>query len=165
MSFARRDGLVVVTTEVAMKFKIGPIGVSYAHQASEIWRGEVFESLETRSVTNGKRETVTARRSAEGVIIEAGSDSKTAPTETAPLTHWNVAALARPLFNPQNGKLLRTTVSRSAPPLPGDPLGSGARWSVRGSGADIDDWYDAGGVWTALRGRLPDRSLMEYRRV
>ena len=31
--------------------------------------------------------------------------------------------------------------------------------------AQIDNWYDEAGVWTALRGRLDDGSTMDYRRL
>ncbi len=165
MTFVTGGGLTTVSCEAAMKFKIGPIGVTYSHTAKELWKGDDFQSVETASLTNGKRESVSARRTAAGVVIQAGSTSKTVAAETAPLSHWNSAVLNGPLFNPQNGKLLKVTASRGAPVLPADsPLPSGARWSLRG-GADIDDWYDANGVWSALRGRLPDRSIMEYRRV
>jgi hypothetical protein len=37
-------------------------------------------------------------------------------------------------------------------------------WAVRGE-AEIDDWYDANGQWQALRGKLDDGSMMEYRRI
>ena len=38
------------------------------------------------------------------------------------------------------------------------------RWSLRGE-SQIDNWYDQGGAWAALRGRLTDGSTMEYRRL
>ena len=37
-------------------------------------------------------------------------------------------------------------------------------WALRGE-ADIDNWYDRAGVWTGLKGRLPDGSTLEYRRA
>jgi hypothetical protein len=40
----------------------------------------------------------------------------------------------------------------------------GDTWSVRGE-AEIDDTYDESGVWTALRGKLKDGSMIEYRRT
>ncbi|MBN9319521.1 MAG: hypothetical protein BGN86_17225 [Caulobacterales bacterium 68-7] len=165
MSFARSGEVTSVSCQAAMKFKIGPLGVEYSHEARELWKDGVFQGLETSSRTNSKRESVSAERTSGGVAIDAGSGPKTAPAQISPLSHWNSAVLDGPLFNPQNGKILKVTVSRTAPLLPGQgATPTGARWSLRGA-AEIDDWYDASGVWTALRGRLPDRSIMEYRRV
>ena len=60
-----------------------------------------------------------------------------------------------PLFNPQNGKLLKvTSPARSSP----------ATGQIRGD-AEIDDYYDASGAWLALKGKLDDGSQVEYRRV
>lgn len=165
MTFLRTAGATTVKTEAAMTFRIGPLKIDYAHEAEERWAGKEFQSLQTTSRTNGKTEQVSARRAAGGVVIEAGSSPRTVSADAAPLSHWNLDALRRPLFNPQTGKLLKATVSQTAAALPGAPPAPGVRWSVRGPGADIDDWYDAAGVWTGLRGRLPDGSLMEYRRV
>jgi hypothetical protein len=31
--------------------------------------------------------------------------------------------------------------------------------------SQIDDWYDSAGEWVALRGKVKDGSVLEYRRV
>lgn len=165
MIFARSGEALTVTTRAAMKFKVGPLGVDYGHQAKETWRGGAFQASESASLTNAKRETVSATRTAAGVEIRTGSGVRVAAAATCPLSHWNVEVFNGPLFNPGNGKLLKVAVSRTASLLPSlSPAPAGARWSLRGQ-AEIDDWYDADGVWTALRARLPDRSIVEYRRV
>jgi hypothetical protein len=165
MTFATTGGALIVTIEAAMRFKMGPLGVTYAHQARETWRDGAFQGLETTSLTNGKRERVSARRAGAEVAVETGAGPRRVPPGAAPLSHWNSAVFDGPLFNPQNGRVLKVSVSRSAPLLPGAaPPPTGARWSLRGQ-AEIDDWYDASGVWSALRSRLPDRSIIEYRRV
>lgn len=165
VSFARSGAVLTVTIQAAMKFKVGPLGIDYALQARETWRGDGFQASEANSTINAKPERVTATRTAGGVEIRTESGVRIAAAATCPLSHWNVESLSGPLFNPGNGKLLKVAVSRTAPPLPSpSPAPAGARWSLRGS-ADIDDWYDSDGVWSALRGRLPDRSVVEYRRI
>ena len=72
-----------------------------------------------------------------------------------------------PLFNPQTGKLLKLSVRQRGPEtiILGDGRSlSAQRVSFTGD-AQIDNWYDEAGVWTALRGRLDDGSTMEYRRL
>ena len=66
----------------------------------------------------------------------------------------------------ETGRNLKVVASRRpgapADPVPGKPPATG--WSLRGE-AEIDNWYDDAGVWLALRGRLPDKSIMQYRRA
>ena len=168
MTFDGSSASPTVTTEVEMTVKLGPVPVfRYRHTAKERWSGGRFASLETRTDANGRARTVVARRTDAGVLIEAGRDRIAAPADAAPLTHWNTSAFADPLFNPQEGKLLRINARRIGtekfPRADGAQV-SAMRWSLRGE-AEIDNWYDASGVWTGLRGKLPDGSTMEYRRL
>ncbi len=154
MGFTRAGDDLTVTTQVAMSVKLGPVPVyRYSHRARELWRGGRFSSLETSTSSNGKVEQVTARRSGDSVAIETLKGMTTAPARASPLTHWNSDAFAGPLFNPQTGSMLKVTANRS-----------GDRWLIRGE-TEIDDSYDEAGVWIGLRGRLKDKSVMEYRRL
>src|ERR1700761_2936823 len=62
MTFDRGDGLVAHTvTELTVT--LGPIALyRYRHEATERWRGERFESLDTQTNDNGKMLQVAARR-------------------------------------------------------------------------------------------------------
>lgn len=158
-----------VAIEAEMLVKFGPIPVfHYHHQATEVWRQGRFESLQSRTTSNGKLESVSARRTAEGVAIArgAGRPAVQAPGEAHPLTHWNMAVLQGPLFNPQTGALVHERAVRSA----GEPLRleggrevSATRYSLSGD-AQIVDWYDEADAWAALKGRAPDGSTVDYRR-
>lgn len=168
MTFSGPAEDVAVRTEVSLLVKLGPVPVyRYTHRALERWRGGRFSSLETTTNGNGRVQTVSARREADAVTIEASGGRIRAPAAALPLTHWKAAALSGPLFNPQEGKLLRLTARRVG--VEQVKLASGAlipatRWSLRGE-SQIDNWYDQGGAWAALRGRLVDGSTMEYRRL
>lgn len=165
MTFSRASGLLRVETRMSAVVRLGPIPVfRYEHSAEEVWRDGRFERLQSATSTNGRREHVLAQRADGAVVIETGAGRVRAPAEAAPLTHWNPAVFQGPLFNPQTGKLLKLSARRSMAALPAPASGQGARWSLRGE-ADIDDWYDVGGVWAALRGKLTDGSTMEYRRA
>ena len=155
MSFAGDPASPTVTTEVRMAVKLGPVPVfRYRHHAVERWTGGRFASLETTTSSNGKAERVSARRTEAGVIIETAKGRITGPAGLRPFTHWNPDVLAGPLFNPQSGKILKVTARR---------VGAN-HWAVRGE-AEIDNWYDEAGVWTALKGKLEDGSRIEYRRA
>ena len=155
MSFAGDPASPTVTTDVRMTVKLGPVPMfRYRHHAVERWTGGRFASLETTTDSNGKAERVSARRTDSGVIIETAKGRITGPAGVRPFTHWNPEVFTGPLFNPQEGKLLKVTARK---------VGAG-QWSVRGE-AEIDDWYDEASVWTALKGKLKDGSMLEYRRA
>jgi hypothetical protein len=153
MTFAGDAGAPVVTTEVSMVVRLGPVPVyRYRHHATERWSAGRFQSLETATDSNGKPQTVSAHRGDGGLVIESAKGRVVGPANAVPFTHWNSDAFADPLFNPQEGKMLKVQVSKA---------GAG-HWAVRGE-AEIDDYYDADGVWRALKGRLKDGSAIEYR--
>ncbi len=168
MTFSGAAEDVAVRTEVSLLVKLGPVPVyRYTHRALERWRDGRFSSLATTTNGNGRLQRVDARRGADAVVIETAAGPIAAPADALPLTHWNAAALGGPLFNPQEGKILRLTARRVGAErikLAGGGVIAATRWSLRGE-SEIDDWYDQGGAWAALRGRLPDGSTMEYRRL
>ena len=168
MRFSRSGAGLLVSTEVEMRVKLGPIPVfRYAHTATERWRDDSFASLTTRTDTNGKVEQVKAEATSSGVAIEGPGGRLTAPATAAPLTHWNAAALEGPLFNPQLGKIMKVRTARAgreSVQLADGRSIQATRWTIRGE-AEIDNWYDAAGAWAGLRGRLEDGSTMIYRRL
>ena len=164
MTFDRSGGAVTVATKVAMTLTVaGLLTVTYAHEAQEHWADGRFQTLETSTDTGGKLEKVSARRTAEGITVERKSGIYRLPADALPLTHWNPQVFAGPMFNPQNGKIMKVTASKGDDPTPSGGRAA-ASWMLSGE-SQVEDWYDDAGVWTALRGRLPDRSTMEYRRV
>jgi len=155
MSFSGPPDALTVVTEAEMTVKLGPVAVfRYRHHAVERWAGDRFAGIETSTDSNGRSQKVVARRSGAGVVIETGRGRIQAPASASPFTHWNPQAFQGPMFNPQDGKLLRVTAVRTSP----------RQWTVRGE-AEIDDFYDEASVWSALRGKLRDGSTMEYRRL
>ncbi len=166
LAFSRAEGGLKATSAVAMTFRLGPVPIyRYEHHAVEQWRGGRFERLDTTTMSNGKAERVTAIRGDQGLHIETAAGVVQAPDAAVPLTHWNAEAMRTPLFNPQTGKMLRVSCFRhSGDRLPAPLSGAATRWTLTGD-AQIEDWYDEDGVWAALRGRLPDHSILEYGRA
>jgi len=167
LSFSGGDQDFVVAIDAVMVVSLGPVPLfKYHHQATETWRGGQFVELQSHTTSNGKQETVSAVRGPDGVTIKTETGVHAMPASAMPLTHWNPRALQAPLFNPQTGAAVRESVSRQ----PGQMarMGDGrmipaTRYTLSGD-AQIVDWYDAGGVWVALRGKAPDGSFLDYRR-
>lgn len=158
-----------VETDASLLVKVGPIPVFHQrHQALETWRDGRFADFRSTTVSNGRREQVTASRTAAGVVINTPSGrTLTAAADALPLTHWSLTALSGPLFNPQTGALLRTAIARQ--PAQIVQLANGqsvdaTRYTFTGD-AQISDWYDPKGVWTALRAKVVDGSTVDYRRT
>lgn len=169
MTFETTDGTLAVRTQADFTVKIGPVVLfRYRHEALERWREDRFESLETHTDSGGKRESVVATRTPSSVVIATQSPKPmAAPASALPFTHWNMAIARAPLFNPQTGALLRQTARQLGPSIV--TLADGRRLQAQhisfSGDAAIDDWYDGEGTWTALRGRLIDGSMLEYRRL
>ncbi len=162
-----QDFTVAIDAELLVK--IGPIPVfRYHHRASEVWREGRFAQFESHTTTNGAEVHVSALRSGEGVVVNTSTGQVLhAPAGARPLTHWNAAVLDGPVINPQNGQLPHERVTRT----PGDTVQladgrkvAATRYTVTGD-ADLTDWYDAEGLWTALKAKAPDGSLIDYRRT
>ena len=169
LSFAGGERDFRIAIDAQMLIKIGPIPVfRYHHEGVETWRDGRFASLEAQTTSNGAREQVSAVRNASGVVVTtSGGQPLHAPADVNPLTHWNAAVLEGPLFNPQTGKLVRVRVARTADQsaqLANGRTVPATRYTLSGD-AEIVDWYDAAQVWTALRGKAPDGSYVEYRRT
>lgn len=155
ITFSGDDASRTVSTEVAMTVKVGPVPVyKYKHSALERWVGGKWTSIDTTTNGNGKITKASGRAMGSYVQITGPHGPSRGPAEAVPLSHWNQASFGKPLFNPQEGKMLKVQCAR---------VGAG-HWQIRGE-AQIDDFYDPAGDWLALKGKLEDGSKLEYRRI
>jgi len=155
VQFSGDDAARTATTSVAMTVKVGPVPVyKYKHSAVEKWVDGKWVSVETTTNGNGKVTNVTARQMGSYVQINGPAGAVRGPANALPLSHWNQGNFGKPLFNQQEGKMLKVTCTQV----------KAGHWQVRGE-AEIDDFYDAAGAWTGLKGKLEDGSSMEYRRI
>lgn len=153
--FTGDDSARTATTNVAMTVKIGPVPVyKYKHQAIEKWADGKWVSAEATTDDNGKMKKVSAKAMGTYVQISGPAGAVRGPADAVPLSHWNQGNFGKPLFNQQEGKLLKVKCIQ---------VGAG-HWTIRGE-TEIDDFYDGSGNWAALKGKLDDGSSMEYRRV
>ncbi len=169
LAFSRRGGDLTVQIDAAFRVGFGFITFyRYHHVGVERWRDGRFESLETTTDDNGRHFQVRARRIAGGVAIEAtGVPNQVVAGDALPLTHWAMAAMTAPLFNPETGKMLR----EQAQPRGAGMVRLADGRTIRATGftlkgeAPIEDWYDESRVWAALDAIGQDGSRITYRRV
>jgi len=155
VAFTGDDNARTATTNVAMTVKLGPVPVyRYKHQAIEKWVDGKWVSAEATTDDNGKMKKVSAKAMGTYVQISGPAGAVRGPADAVPFSHWNQGNFGKPLFNQQEGKLLKVKCTQ---------VGAG-HWTIRGE-TEIDDFYDGSGNWMALKGKLDDGSSMEYRRV
>lgn len=168
LRFATDGDTLTVAIDVRMRVGLGPITLfRYRHTGTERYRGGRFESLETETDNDGEPLRVSARREGERVVVRtATGEVKQYGAAALPLTHWNPACMAAPLFNPQDGLPMDLRVVRRGPAevaLADGKLVTATRFSLTGA-ATLDDFYDSADIWTALRAVAKDGSVLEYRR-
>lgn len=171
LTFQQDGDDLTVQIDVHILIKIGPVPVMrYIQSCKEHWSGGQFQSLDAVSKqTPGRQQHTTARRTADGIYVEPASGQPyTTSADTLPMSHWNRQSMRAPLFNPQDGKLLKET-SRVLKGEEMIKLADGSsikatRYAISGDAA-VDDWYDANNVWTALHGRVVDGSYIDYLRL
>src|SRR4051794_7454402 len=106
--FTGDDAARTATTNVAMTVKIGPVPVfKYKHQAVEKWVDGKFASIDTTTDNNGKIQKASAKAMGTHVQITGPAGAVRAPADALPLSHWNQGNFGKPLFNQQEGKLLK----------------------------------------------------------
>jgi hypothetical protein len=169
LTFRRAGAVLEVQIDVRMAIGIGPITLfRYRHTGVETYREDRFAELATTTDNDGEALHVTARREAAGVVVDSSKlGRQTLPAAALPLTHWNIANMAAPLFNPQDGKPMDLTVAprgTTRVALASGAEVSASEFALTGE-ATLEDWYDTSDVWTALRATLKDGSVLEYRRI
>jgi len=166
----RQDGaLLEAEINVDLALRLGPIVLyRYTHKCREIWRDGAFASLESETDDDGTRFRVKAARTPESIVVEVSDASRAIfPPDAIPLTHWNNLCMQRPLFSPQDGTPIASSVvprGEDMVPLADGRLVRATRYSLIGKVA-LDDWYDTARQWTALRAPGRDGSMIEYRRA
>ena len=166
----RQNGMVLeaeITVDIAVR--LGPITLfRYGLKAREVWQEGQFLSLESETNDDGTRYRVRAIRTPEHVAVEvSGAPSQMFAPTTLPLTHWSDQCMERPLFNPQDGQAIASTVvPRGEEPvqLADRRVIPASRYSLVGE-TNLDDFYDHSRNWAALIAPATDGSRIEYRRA
>ena len=138
VDFSTGGGALTARIDAAFKVGFGFITFyRYHHQAEERWLDGSFHTLHSITDDNGSRFEVHATRVSNGILIRAtGLPDQLVAANALPLTHWAIAAMGAPLFNPETGKMLReAATSRGTGTVTladGTPISATAtRWAAR----------------------------------
>lgn len=166
LTFSGNGDQRTVTTSIDLSVRILGLTVyRYKHRAQEVWNGNAFQSIATRTDDNGARYTVSAARQADGgLTTNVDGSRKTMPPGTLPSTHWYFGQVRQSaILNTQNGSLSRVriiprgreTVRTANGTLPA------TRYTYAGD-VEMDQWFDDRGRWVKSVFKASDGSTIEY---
>lgn len=166
LSFCMHGSNLVVGVAVDYTVKFGPLTFfKYKLRGQEIWSGDVFVSARMQTDDNGASEFMSADRDGDALFVEGSKARRArAPQGSLLATHWNIAQLHGPMINPQDGSLLHFSIKALGDLKIADATGRTRmvrRYALRGKNS-LDLWYDEAGVWTGLRAKAVDGSLVAY---
>ena len=136
----------------------------YAHTATERWRGNCLDTIESRTDDNG--ELLAVRGSAKGDRFEVrGSAASATPGCMMSFAYWNPVMLRQShLLNSQTGEVMDVRVEN----LPDETVAVRGvptptrRYALHGDKLRIDLWYASDGRWVQLESRTSRGSLLRY---
>jgi hypothetical protein len=136
----------------------------YEHEAVEHWQGGCLRSLESKTVTNGRRIAVSARDSGGELAVERPAGRETLRGCVLTFAYWDSRILeASALLNSQTGELVPVRI---------ESLGTesviaegrqllATRHRIGGTGLQIDLWY-AGDRWVGLEALTEGGRRLRY---
>ena len=137
---------------------------SYVHEAVESWQGDCLQSLESRTETNGKRQTVSATTRAGRLTVTRPKGRDEHDGCVMSFAYWNPGILkARQLLNSQTGELMPVTITEQGLEtitVRGRPLAA-MRHRISAEQVQIDLWY-ADQQWIALEALAPGGRRLRY---
>jgi hypothetical protein len=161
LTFTQDGDDLAVAVNVALAVTLLGVPVfHYTLQATERWRGGVFQTLDSRINDNGELKEVHVKPVAAGydvVGLNLSDPSKnfpeyTAPPNALPLTYWNKAWLGVPVINIETAHSYPAIVN--SPGWNNVPTAEGGtilaqRFDVTGK-LHLSVWYDQQAQWSSL---------------
>ena len=138
---------------------------SYEHVNEEKWAGDCLESIESKTVTNGKELSVSGQRAEDGFAVEATAGSNEVSGCIKTFAYWNPDILKEPfLMNSQTGELLSVSVE----PVSEETLlvrgkeTPATRYRLVAKNMELDVWYSQDQRWLALESTVKGGRKLRY---
>ena len=183
LSFRQNGDIRTVATSIDFSVKaLGLTVYRYMHRGQEVWNGNTFESIATRTDDNGTQYALKATHEAGGVAVvrDTGAAPKVAtndvgfqqgsaqhltlPPNTVPSTHWNLSQVKQSaMLNSQNGNLSKVQVTPMGRETVKTASGAlqASRYTYSGD-VQMDQWFDDRGRWVKASFKASDGSTIEY---
>jgi hypothetical protein len=142
------DKSVVVTAQADVSVRVAVITYKYSFRGSETWKDGKLQQLSTSTNDNGKKHTVTAEATKDGLAVKADGREVQIRGEPWLTTYWKLPAENQRgpevgLLDADTGKLINAKLEKvgleKATAL-GKPVEC-VHWKLTG-GVAVDLWYD-----------------------
>ena len=137
----------------------------YAHDATELWRGDCLESLTARTDDNGDRPSVDAAGEGERLAVATGRGRETIAGCVMSFAYWNPQILRQArLLNAQTGEYEAIKVSalgEESITVRGMPV-TAKRFRIVGPKNPIDIWYSLADEWLSLESTVAGGRRLRY---
>lgn len=183
LTFQQSGDKQIVTTSIDLAVKaLGLTMYRYMHRGQEVWSGNTFESISTKTDDNGTRYGLKAKQEAGGISVVRDGDGapkmsandvgfqqgstkqETLPASTVPSTHWNLNQVKQSaMLNSQNGALSKVQITSKGRETIKTANGTlqATRYSYSGD-VLMDQWFDDRGRWVKSSFKASDGSTIEY---
>ena len=178
---ARRQATVSVDLTVKT---LGITAYRYVHHAQEVWEGNSFQALESRTDDNGTKYFVRVQRDSKGLVVDrevvpalagtttqdqglqaAETSRELLPASMLPTSNWNFGQVGQSvLLNTQYGTPSRTRIAnlgRERVKTTSGAAVEATRYRYTGD-LRMDQWFDDRGRWVKAAFPAFDGSLIEY---
>ena len=154
LSFDRTDdGRLVVTTDVDLQVKFGPItAFRYRLDSVEEWANGQLAKLNGTSNSDGRKGKVSAETDGEELRVESTKFDGTLPRSIIPSSHWNRLQVYQDrMLSTETGEVLDIdveTIGEEIVEVNGEPLET-THYRLK-SDLTVDLWYDDQSRWVKL---------------
>lgn len=158
------DGTFVVTTDVDLDVKFGPISAyKYRLDSVEQWADEKLVSISGKSNNNGRKGKVSARTEGDQLRVDATKFEGQVSTSIIPSSHWNrLQMYQNQMLSTETGEILGIdveTVGSDTILVGGEPIDA-THYRLK-SDLVVDLWYDDQSRWVKLAFEAQDQKI-EY---
>jgi hypothetical protein len=169
--FTQKQDILVVDIAITIKGKILFIPFTYVHENHEQWRGNVLQTLSSKTWLNDKPSELTVRAQSGGYDVQYNDTLSRIEGAIKTTSYWHpyTASEAR-LLNSQTGKVIPISIGAAVPVQA--PLAAGGSVAARETRMtdkkkfDVKVAYDAQSCLVGLNFKPPlDNSLIVYRLV
>ncbi len=158
--------------ETEAKFEVRFLRITafaYDHRNTEVWRDGCLQTIDARTDSNGKKQTVSGRDRGSTFVVISPQGERTLGDCVASFAYWDRDLLLQRqrLLNSQTGEYTPVRINR---------LGLGSvrlaerevtveRYAIRGAGIDISIAYAVdSGEWVSLDSKLDGGRTLRYLR-
>ena len=160
------EGVTQVQSEADFKYKILLIpAYRYKHSAAERWNGDCLLGLKSRTNANGKRISISGRKTESGFTVVRDEAPAQLPECIMSFAYWNPSFLEQPrLLNPQTGEYVDVSVERVGDEIldvRGEPV-QATRFRLEAYGVDLTLWYSSDDEWLRLESVAKGGHVIRY---